>query len=186
MLPKKSEHNRGLSSVTEDSPRYDSKFRVLAFDPGYERLGVAVVEKQQGKEVLIHSACVRTSASLTFPERLQILGKVAEEVIEEYAPNAVALEDIYFAKNEKTAMKIAEVRGMLSYIAASRGLSLYQYTPLQVKVAITGHGRSDKHAVAMMVSRLIALPVLQKGAEKRLDDELDAIAVGLTCLASVR
>lgn len=160
--------------------------RILAFDPGYERLGVAVVEKVKGKEVLIHSDCVRTSASLTFPERLALLGSAAEALIKEHVPDGISIEDIYFAKNEKTAMKIAEVRGMLSYIAASRGLPLYQYTPLQVKVAITGHGRSDKHAIAMMLARLIVLPMHQKGDAKRLDDELDAIAIGLTCLASVR
>lgn len=160
--------------------------RVLAFDPGYERLGVAVVERQKGKEVLLYSDCVRTSASLSFPERLRLLGEAAESLIKKHSPSAISLEDIYFAKNEKTAMKIAEVRGMLSYIAASRKLPLYQYTPLQVKVAITGHGRSDKRAVAAMVSRLVTLPHHMKGAEKRLDDELDAIAVALTCLASVR
>lgn len=155
--------------------------RVLAFDPGYERLGIAVIEKIKGKEELIFSDCVRTPASLTFPERLGILGGVAEALIEKYAPTAVALEEVYFEKNAKTAMKIAEVRGMLAFIAISRSLALYQYTPLQVKVAVTGYGKSDKSAVSAMVARLVSLP-----AKKRLDDELDAIAVGLTCLATVR
>ena len=76
---------------------------------------------------------------------------------------------------------MAEVRGMLTYIAAARGLPLYQYTPAEVKIATTGYGASDKRAVAAMVPRLVALP-----AKKRLDDELDAIAVGITCLASLR
>jgi crossover junction endodeoxyribonuclease RuvC len=166
-----------------------ASFRVLAFDPGFERLGVAVVEKLNGpstslranKEVLAHSECVRTSASLAFPERLALLGKAAERLIKKYKPDAVALEDLYFAKNEKTAMKVAEVRGMLAFIATSKGVSLYQYTPSEVKVAITGYGKSDKTAVAAMVARLVSLP-----AKNRLDDELDAIAVGLTCLASAR
>ncbi len=155
--------------------------RVLAFDPGFERLGAAVVERTGSKETLLHSECIQTSASLPFPERLAILGKAAETLIETYAPSAVALEEVYFVNNAKTAMKIAEVRGMLIYLTMSRGLTLYQYTPLQVKVAITGYGQSDKAAVAMMVGRLLALP-----ARKRLDDEIDAIAVGLTCLASAR
>ena len=160
--------------------------RVLAFDPGFERLGAAVVEKIAGKETLIHSQCVRTSATLPFPERLLILGKATEALIAKFTPNAVSLEDLYFAKNAKTAMKVAEVRGMLTYLATSHNLPLYQYTPLQVKVAITGYGQSDKHAVAMMVGRLITLPTQGPGAAKRLDDELDAIAIGLTCLASLR
>jgi crossover junction endodeoxyribonuclease RuvC len=155
--------------------------RVLAFDPGYERLGVAVVEKIGGKETLVHSECVKTSASLSFPERLKLLGTAAEIFIKKYKPDIISLEDIYFAKNEKTAIKIAEVRGMLLYIAASRGIPLYEYTPSEVKVAITGYGKSDKTAVFAMVSRLVSLP-----DKKRLDDEVDAIAVGLTCLASMR
>lgn len=155
--------------------------RILAFDPGFERLGVAVVEKQNGKEVLLHSACVRTDAKARFEDRLLILGKAVEELIQEWAPGAVALEDIYFAKNEKTAIKIAEVRGVLSYLARVHNLRLFQYTPLEVKVAITGYGRSDKGAVAAMIPRLVVLP-----KRARLDDEMDAIAIGLTCLASAR
>lgn len=78
-------------------------------------------------------------------------------------------------------MDVAAVRGMLLYIAASADLSVHEYTPLQVKVAITGYGKSDKSAIAAMVPRLVTIP-----AKKRLDDEMDAIAIGLTCLASVR
>ena len=151
--------------------------RVLAFDPGYERLGVAVLEKNK----LLFSDCIHTSAKLSFPARLQELGEAAENLIKKWQPDAMALEDVYFAKNEKTAMKIAEVRGMLVYLAASRGLQIFEYTPAAVKVAITGYGKSDKRAVALMIPRLVILP-----ERKRLDDELDAIAVGLTCLASVR
>ena len=155
--------------------------RILAFDPGYERLGVAVVEKIKGKEKLLHSACVRTSAILSFDKRLAELGAAAEALIKKWEPDAIALEEVFFKGNAKTAMQVAEVRGMLAYIAASKGLAVHHYTPSEVKVAVTGHGASDKRAVALMVGKLVALP-----AGKRLDDELDAIAVGITCLASVR
>jgi crossover junction endodeoxyribonuclease RuvC len=155
--------------------------RVLAFDPGYERLGVAIVEKIGNKEVLVHSECVRTSASLSFPDRLKVLGNSAEGFIKKYKPDAISLEDIYFAKNAKTAIKVAEVRGTLLYIAASHDIQIHEYTPSEIKVAITGYGKSDKTAIFAMVSRLVSLP-----DKKRLDDEVDAIAVGLTCLASVR
>lgn len=152
--------------------------RVLAFDPGFERLGAAVIQREQGKEVLLHSECVRTDPAAPFVERLGVLGSAVEALIAQWGPTAIALEDLYFAKNAKTAMKVAEVRGMLSYITASHHLPLFQYTPLQVKVAITGYGQSNKAAVALMIPRLVALPL-----RKRLDDEMDAIAVGLTCLA---
>ena len=155
--------------------------RILAFDPGYERLGVAVVEKISGKESLVHSDCIRTKASAEFAERLRQLGAAAEELINKWQPDAVALEEVFFEKNAKTAMQVAEVRGVLTYLAAKAGLPVHQYTPAEVKVAVTGHGASDKRAVAAMVVRLVSV-----GAKKRLDDEVDAIAVGLTCLASIR
>jgi crossover junction endodeoxyribonuclease RuvC len=139
-----------------------------------------VVEKKK-KEDLLYSDCLRTQGSLPFPERLAQLGAAVEKLLGEWEPDAVALEDLYFAKNVKTAMQVAEVRGMLIYLAASRSLPINHYTPLQVKVAVTGYGQSDKHAVAAMVPRLVTLP-----AGKRLDDEMDAIAVGLTHLASAR
>ncbi len=134
-----------------------------------------------GKEVLVHSECVRTDAKLEFNERLQIIGTAAEALIKKHKPDVMALEEIFFGKNAKTGVQIAEVRGMLTYIGMSHGLKVHGYTPLEVKIAITGYGKSDKAAVALMVPKLVSLP-----ARKRLDDEVDAIAVGLTCLASVR
>lgn len=155
--------------------------RVLAFDPGYERLGAAVMEKQSGKEKLLHSECIRTKKTLSFEERLGELGKRAEALIKEWKPDAIALEEVFFEKNAKTAMQIAEVRGALMYIAAQRGLLVHHYTPGEVKIAVTGYGRGSKKDIALMVPKLLAL-----SSRKRLDDELDAIAVGITCLASVR
>jgi crossover junction endodeoxyribonuclease RuvC len=152
---------------------------VLAFDPGYERLGVAVAEREGSRESLIHSECVQTPAALPFEDRLRLLGEAAERLIAEYAPTEVALEEIYFQKNEKTATKIAEVRGVLSYIARLHGLPVRHFTPQEVKIAVTGYGKSDKKAVEIMVSKLVRLP-----PRKRLDDELDAIAIGLTSLAT--
>lgn len=154
--------------------------KVLAFDPGYERLGVAVLSKDK-KEELLFSSCIRTSATLSFAERLAELGTAVEALLAEHVPDCVALENLYFETNAKTAMNVSAVRGLLMYLAAKNKLPVHEYTPLQVKVATTGYGKSDKAAVGAMVGRLVALP---KG--KRLDDELDAIAVGITCLASVR
>ncbi len=155
--------------------------RVLAFDPGYERLGAAVLERDHAKAALLYSICIRTSKKLSFPERLLELGKEAESLIKKWKPSCMALEEVYFEKNAKTAMQIAEVRGMLTYLGAKHGLPVHQYNPSEVKVATTGYGRSEKAAMLAMVKRLVSLP-----PAKRLDDEVDAIAVGITCLASVR
>lgn len=156
--------------------------KVVAFDPGFERLGVAVLERNHRSEVsLIFSDCVRTSKEKVFAERLKELGEAVERFINEFSPEALALEEIFFEKNQKTAMNVAAVRGMLSYIGASRGLTVFEYTPLQVKIAVTGYGKANKDDIALMVPKLLHLP-----SKKRLDDELDAIAIGITCLASER
>jgi crossover junction endodeoxyribonuclease RuvC len=159
--------------------------KIVAFDPGFERLGAAVVEKAGGKEALVHSECIRTDAKTPFPDRLALLGKAAESLIKKHKPGAVALEKIYFEKNAKTAMQVAAVVGVLAYVAAKNGLPVYEYTPLEVKAATTGYGRSDKAAVAAMVFKLLGIKALPAGRQG-LDDELDAIAIGLTCLASAK
>ena len=155
--------------------------RVLACDPGYDRLGVAVLEKQLGTERLLYSACITTNKASALPERLAEMGAAFTALLSEYAPTHVALETLYFSKNVRTAMAVAEARGVLLYLARTAGCEIAEYTPQQVKVATTGHGGSDKRQVAAMLPRL--LPGIPKGA---LDDEYDAIAVGLTALASLR
>jgi crossover junction endodeoxyribonuclease RuvC len=155
--------------------------RILAFDPGYERLGVAVLEKENGKEKLLYSGCARTSAGDTFAKRLSVLGLEVEALMASWSPTCIALESLYFENNAKTAMNVSAVRGMLLYLAARNHLPAHEYTPLQVKVAVTGHGHASKTAIALMVPKLVDIP-----PGKRLDDEMDAIAVGITCLASIR
>lgn len=156
--------------------------RVLAVDPGYERLGIAVLEKlAKQKETLLYSYCIQTLKSLTHAERLLKIADGVRKVIHDYAPQALAIETLFLAVNQKTVMPVAEARGVVLVEAARGGLTVFEYTPLQVKCAVTGYGKSDKRQVAEMVKRLIALP-----AKKRLDDEYDAIAIGLTCLATER
>ncbi len=159
--------------------------RVLAFDPGYERLGIAVLEKNKGKEILLYSECVRTAKTLSFPKRLAELGAATETLLKKWKPDCIAIENLYFENNAKTAMNVSAVRGMLLYIAASNNLSAHEYTPLQVKVAVTGYGQANKRTVGIWTLKILGLKSLPAGRQG-LDDELDAIAVGITCLASVR
>lgn len=156
--------------------------RLLAIDPGYERLGIAVLEKLSGqKETLLYSACVHTAKTLPHAERLLKIADEVQRVIATFKPKAAAVEKLFLSVNQKTAMPVAEARGAILTEAARAGLSVHEYTPLQIKIAVTGYGRSDKKQVAHMVKRLISLP-----RKKMLDDEYDAIAVGLTHLASAR
>lgn len=157
--------------------------RVLAIDPGYERLGIAVLEIRRGeprqKERLLYSSCIQTPKTLAHEKRLLAIADAVTETIAEWKPEALAIETLFLHTNHKTAMAVAETRGAVLVEAARAGLAVYEYTPLQIKIAVTGYGRSDKRQVAEMVKKLIAL-----SPKKRLDDEYDAIAVGLTCLAS--
>lgn len=155
--------------------------RVLAFDPGYDRLGIAVLERAGGKDVLLHSDCVTTARDTPFPERLGEIGEAARAAFTEFKPNIVALERLYFSTNKKTALAVAEVRGILTYVATEANVPIVEFTPPEVKVAVTGHGKSDKAQVAKMVSLLLS-------PTKRIayDDEYDAIAIALTCLSRPR
>ena len=155
--------------------------RVLSVDPGYERLGIAIVEKVKGTETLVYSDCLQTDKSFPYEERLHQLGEKIEEVIQKFKPEIFASESLFFTKNQKTAIDVAGVRGMLFYISKKYKLTLFEYTPLQIKIAVTGYGKSDKKQVMAMLTRLIKIE-----KKIKLDDEYDAIAVGLTCLASER
>ena len=156
--------------------------RVLGIDPGYERLGIAVIERvHKNAEELLFSDCFRTSAKLPFAERLRVLGVLIERVIHEYQPETLAYERLYFNTNQKTVMGVAEVRGVVSYVCAKAGLTVYDYAPPQIKMALSGWGRASKPQIAHMVGKLIHIP-----EKKRLDDEYDAIAVALTHLAHAR
>ncbi len=157
--------------------------RILGIDPGYERVGIAVLEKNQGdkKEKLIHSECFKTSPSLPHHERLLLIGTQVKKVIEKYAPEALAIETLFFNNNQKTAMLVSEARGVTLYEAAEKGLVVHEYTPLQIKIAVTGYGRGTKEQVTSMVEKLVEIQ-----REIKHDDEYDAIAVALTCFASTR
>ena len=155
--------------------------KILGIDPGYERLGIAVIEKEKGEETLLYSTCFKTPKTDSFYTRLLALGEKVEEVIQKYDVDILAIETLFLNTNQKTAMRVSEVRGGIILEAAKAGLKIYEYTPLQIKIALTGYGRGTKDQVAFMVQRLLNLK-----EEKKLDDEYDAIAIALTCSASVR
>lgn len=157
--------------------------RVLAVDPGYGRFGVAALEKEGagGKERLLFSECIETERAAAVPARLGALGARFEALLVEYSPDYVAIESLFFNTNQKTAIAVAESRGVALYLAAKHGCEVREFTPQEIKVAVTGYGKSDKAAVMAMLARLV--PNIPQDA---LDDEYDAIAVGITALAHHR
>ena len=155
--------------------------RVLGIDPGYDRLGVAVLERQGTKEVVVYSTCIETNKEDTIPDRLHTLGKALALILAEYAPDVVGVETLFFNKNRKTAIAVAQARGVILFLAKKQGCLVSEFGPQEIKVAVTGYGKSDKAAVLDMVKRLAT-----NVPEQALDDEYDAIAVGITCLAHHR
>jgi len=148
--------------------------KILGIDPGYGRVGIAVIENG----ILLHSECFDTSSKEEFHTRLKNIGQKINNIITEFRPDIMAIESLFVTKNQKTAMKVAEARGVISYEATLRNIPIHEYSPPQIKVAVTGHGRSDKNQIIKMIPMLIKI-----GAKKALDDEYDAIAVALTCEA---
>ena len=160
--------------------------KVLAIDPGYGRCGVAVVEKNGGpgrasKEALIYSACIETSAKVDFSTRLAEVADECTRLLKKYRPDSLALEKLYFSSNQKTAMRVAEVRGALINVAAGLGVPVFEYTPGEVKSAAAGSGSADKKQVAQMLHALVKIEKPVKH-----DDEYDAIAIAVTHLARHR
>jgi len=156
--------------------------KVLGIDPGFERVGIAVVEKEENsKETLLYSNCFKTDPKLPFSDRLLLIGKEVESVIKKNTPDALSIETLFFNTNQKTALKVSEARGVIVYEAKKYGLEIYEYTPLQIKNAVVGYGRASKNQVDAMVRQLISI-----SDKVKQDDEIDAIAIALTCLASYK
>lgn len=153
--------------------------RTLGIDPGYDRCGVAIAERDtKGNDILIYSTCLVPPRGER-AERSRYIVEEIERIINKHKPRACAIETVFFGKNRKTAIGVAEVRGALISAATQSELSIHEYSPQAVKIAMTGYGASTKKQVADMVSRLV--PITKTISY---DDEFDAIAVALTHLAT--
>lgn len=152
---------------------------ILGIDPGYERLGIAVIRKERNqKEELLYSECFKTSAKIPHPDRLFLIKEKISEVIKKYKPKHLSIETLFFNSNQKTALYVAESRGVIVAEAKFAGLKVFEYSPQRIKIAVTGYGKSDKNAVSKMIPLIIKI-------NKKIthDDEYDAIAASLTCLS---
>lgn len=155
--------------------------KVLAIDPGFGRCGIAILEKNGGKEAYLYSDCVETSAGVPFEERLASVADEVERLIALHSPDAIALEKLFFNNNAKTAMQVAEVRGAILHAAQRAGIPISEYSPGEIKSATTGFGKADKKQITQMIHLLLKIEKIIKR-----DDEYDAIAVGITHLARAR
>src|SRR5258708_7653716 len=129
--------------------------KVLGIDPGFGRCGVAVVEKNAGKEMLLYSDCIETPAKSEFSARLLQVADECARLMRDHKPDCVAMEKLYFSNNQKTAMQVAEVRGALINCASGFGLTVSEYSPGEIKSAVASSGSADKKQVAQMLHMLI-------------------------------
>ena len=156
---------------------------ILGIDPGFERMGCAILEKSPGVEKLIYSDCLISSRSDAHEKRLLVLAKGLKKIIKKFKPDVMAIEKLFFTANQKTALKVAEARGVALLLAAENNLKVFEFTPLEVKMAMTGYGRAEKDQVRKMVLAMLKIDGGKKPASPsgKLDDEIDAIAIALSC-----
>ena len=155
--------------------------RFLGIDPGTAITGYGVVDSLKGREKLVGYGTIRTEAGLDMPTRLYRIKQELDQLLQEYLPQVVAVEEIFYNRNTKTVISVAQSRGVVLMTAAAAGLPVAEYTPLQVKQAVVGYGNADKRQVQLMVQRILAMPEMP-----RPDDAADALAIAICCLHSYR
>ncbi|NLG33226.1 MAG: crossover junction endodeoxyribonuclease RuvC [Syntrophomonadaceae bacterium] len=154
---------------------------VLGIDPGTARMGYGLVQYLDGKIKLINYGLITTSSSMTVAERLLKINDQLQLLIEDNRPDAVAVEQLFYNKNAKTIITVAESRGVAIMTAARAKIEVAEYTPLQVKQAVVGFGNADKRQVQEMVKRILSMDQLPKP-----DDAADAIAIAICHLHSYK
>jgi crossover junction endodeoxyribonuclease RuvC len=148
---------------------------ILGLDPGLAILGYGVVEyKAGGTFRVLDYGCVTTKANTSLPQRLLYIGQGVEQLCLRFSPDAVAAEELFFSRNVTTAIMVAQARGAALMCAARHTGNLFEYTPLQVKQAVVGYGRADKHQVQEMVRLILHLSEIPKP-----DDAADALAIAI-------
>jgi len=154
---------------------------VLGIDPGTALTGYGLVKSEGDDLTLVAYGVITTSPHQPLPERLQHIYRELTALIEDRQPTAVAVEELFFSKNVRTALSVGQARGVVLLAAANAGLPVYEYTPLQVKQAIVGYGQASKAQVQQMVKMLLALDSVPQP-----DDAADAIAVAICHTHSAR
>lgn len=149
--------------------------KILGIDPGIERLGWGIINKNGSKIERVNSGVTKTLKTQKNPERLFEIQCFLDDLITKEKPDMISVEKLFFYKNVKTALNISEVRGVILATAQKHRLKITEFTPLQIKMAICGYGKASKNDVANMLKLSIALP-----KNKLLDDETDALAIALT------
>jgi crossover junction endodeoxyribonuclease RuvC len=148
---------------------------ILGIDPGYAIVGYGVIRKEGARLTPIQYGSIQTKATLDTGTRLKQIYDATKQIIEEYKPNEMALEKLFFNRNVTTAMTVGQARGVLMLAGVEAGLPISEYTPLQVKQATVGYGKAEKMQIQEMVKVLLRLKEVPKP-----DDVADALAIAIT------
>ena len=148
---------------------------ILGIDPGLATLGYGVIEVEGDRRRLIQFGTLTTPAGQPMPQRLRAIFQGMNQLMDIYRPDDVAFEELFFSKNITTGMAVSAARGVALVAVVQRTDNLYEYTPMQIKQAVTGYGGADKHQVQQMVKMLLNMREIA-----RPDDAADALAVALT------
>jgi crossover junction endodeoxyribonuclease RuvC len=154
----------------------DNKIRILGIDPGLETTGVSILDVNNGKYQPLYSDCIFTKKNKPESERLKEIYLEIDRLIKEYCPDCMAIEQIFFNINAKTALEVGQARGVSILAGSVNNIRIFEYTPLEVKQAITGYGRATKNQIKNMLK--IILGIKENFLPKK-DDAWDAMAVSL-------
>lgn len=147
---------------------------ILGIDPGYAIIGWGVIRYERGKFIPVDFGAITTPAGMPFNRRLEVIYDEMTALLSRHTPDAVAVEKLYFQNNQKTAIDVAQARGVTMLAIHKSGVPVYEYTPLQVKSAVTGFGQAQKPQVMEMTKRLLRLKAVPKP-----DDTADALAIAI-------
>lgn len=153
--------------------------RVLGIDPGTAIVGIGIVDYVDKKMKLVHYDCIYTHKDEQMNYRIMSIYEQLNRIIDIYKPDAVAIEELFYFKNNKTVISVSQARGVMILAATQRGLNISEYTPLQIKMGITGYGRAEKKQIQIMVQKLLGLSEIPKP-----DDAADALAICITHINS--
>ena len=148
--------------------------RILGIDPGFATVGFGLVEAERGQVHMVTYGAITTPAGLPLGRRLYQIGTDMEDLISQLKPDVISIEELFFNTNITTGIAVAHGRGVILYAAEKCGIPLYEYTPSQVKLAVTGYGKAEKRQVMEMTKRLLKLKSVP-----RPDDAADALALAL-------
>ena len=161
--------------------RKKHSIRILGIDPGYAIVGFGILEYDGVRFTPLEYGAVITEAGTPFPERLRAIHEDIESIFDRFTPDCMAVERLYFTSNQKTAIDVAQARGVALLSSAKRGIPIYEYTPLQVKSSVVGYGKAEKRQVMEMTRSILGLARVPKP-----DDTADALAVAICHGHSVR